>query len=503
MPEFKLAYESQLDAFHPSYRWETQEPQDDWKTAALRGPALPVLGNAVAGAVGSAISSVIVYPLSVIVARLQTQQKKDKSKEGSSDDDEEEYKDIVDAAYKIYLEQGIAGFYPGLAQDTFKTVLDSFLFFLAYNTVRQKRIVARVGAAKAAKSKNIVLPILDELAVGVVAGSFAKLFTTPLSNIVTRKQIAARKAGKSKDKGKDDGEELSTSDIAAQIRAEKGIRGFWSGYSATLILTLNPSITFFLNEVLKYALLSRAKRERPSAAVTFLLAALSKSAASSITYPFSLAKTRAQALSSSRSAAGVKSSSSILSAVTPKIVSTVGTIARTEGISALYAGLPGEVLKGFFSHGFTMLAKDAVYASIVKVYYFLLMVFRRYPSPDELIQRAREQAEEFSEVAREGARDLVERTKEGAEEALTIHSGNVNVDISSNAAAAAAASAAKDASAGHGVDASSGLKVPPLHDEINETAELVGDYVEDEAAEWKSFYHWFWDKDRGYNPGKE
>ncbi|KAJ5983722.1 Mitochondrial substrate/solute carrier [Penicillium waksmanii] len=489
MPEFKLAYESQLDAFHPSYRWETQEPQDDWKTAALRGPALPVLGNAAAGAVGSAISSVIVYPLSVIVARLQTQQKKDKSKEGSSSsDDEEEYKDIVDAAYKIYQEEGIAGFYPGLAQDTFKT-----------------RIIARVGAAKAAKSKNIVLPILDELAVGVVAGSFAKLFTTPLSNIVTRKQLAARKAGKGKGKGKgkDDGEELSTSDIAAQIRAEKGIRGFWSGYSATLILTLNPSITFFLNEVLKYALLSRAKRERPSAAVTFLLAALSKSAASSITYPFSLAKTRAQALSSSRSAAGVKSSSSILSTVTPKIVSTVGTIARTEGISALYAGLPGEVLKGFFSHGFTMLAKDAVYASIVKCYYFLLMVFRRYPSPDELIQRAREQAEEFSEVAREGARDLVERTKEGAEEALTIHSGNVNVDVSSNAAAAAAASAAKDASAGHGVDASSGLKVPPLHDEINETAELVGDYVEDEAAEWKSFYHWFWDKERGYNPGKE
>lgn len=488
MPEFKLAYESQLDAFHPSYRWDTQDPKEDWKAAALRGPALPVLGNAVAGAVGSAISSVVVYPLSVIVARLQTQQKKDKSKEDG--DDEEEYKSIVDAAYKIYQEQGIAGFYPGLAQDTFKTVLDSFLFFLAYNTVRQRRIIARVGAAKAAKSKNIVLPIFDELAVGVVAGSFAKLFTTPLANIVTRKQLAARKAGKG-------GKELTTADIAAQIKSEKGLQGFWSGYSATLILTLNPSITFFLNEILKYALLPRAKRERPSAAMTFLLAALSKSAASSVTYPFSLAKTRAQALGSSQGAASEKSPQSLISILTPKIISTVGTIARTEGILALYAGLSGEVLKGFFSHGFTMLAKDAVYASIVKGYYFLLMLFRRYPSPDELIQRAREQAEEFSEVAREGARDLVEKTKEGAEEALTLHPGNVNVDTSSNAAAAATASAAKDASAAHGVDASSGLKVPPVPDEVNETAELVGDYVEDEAAEWKSFYHWFWDKERG------
>jgi hypothetical protein len=67
---------------------------------------------------------------------------------------------------------------------------------------------------------------------------------------------------------------------------------------------------------------------------------------------------------------------------------------------------------------------------------------------------------------------------------------------SNSANAAETADAGKEAS---GIDASSGLKVPVSHhsDEVNETAELVGDYVEDEAAEWKSFYHWFWEKDRG------
>lgn len=443
-----------------------------------------MLGNAVAGAVGSAISNVIVYPLNVIVARLQIQAKKEKSEDGS--DDEPEYTDILDAARKIYEQQGLAGFYPGLAQDTWKSVADSFLFFLAYNTVRQRRIIAHVGPAKAAKSKNIVLPIWDELAVGMVAGAFSKLFTTPLSNIVTRKQTAARKGGK----------DLSTAEIAAQIRTEKGIAGFWSGYSASLVLTLNPSLTFFLNEVLKYALLPRAKRQRPSAAVTFLLAALSKSTASSITYPFSLAKTRAQALKSAHKATPQSSgSNAVLAALMPKIFSNVATTYQTEGVSALYAGLPGEVLKGFFSHGFTMLAKDAVYASIVKLYYIILIVSRRYPSPEELLARAREQAEEYTEIAREGARELAERTREGAEEALKSHSGGVAVDMTSSAAAAAA-TAAKNASSAHGVDASSGFKVPHIADEINETAELVGDYVEDEAAEWKRFYHWFWDKDR-------
>lgn len=435
---------------------------------------------------GSAISNVLVYPLNVIVARLQTRKKKGKS-EDDSDSDDEEYTDLLDAAHKIYQQQGIAGFYPGLAQDTCKSVADSFLFFLAYSTVRQRRIVARVGPARAAKSKNIVLPILDELAIGVVAGAFAKLFTTPLSNIVTRKQTAARK-------GAPGGKDASTADIAATIRSEKGLRGFWSGYSASLVLTLNPSLTFFLHEVLKYALLPRAKRDRPSPAVTFLLAALSKSTASSITYPFSLAKTRAQAMGSTGESVPGSGSDSVLDALTPKIFSTVGEIYRTEGIPALYAGLSGEVLKGFFSHGFTMLAKDAVYASIVRTYYLLLVVLRRYPSPEELLERAREQAEEYSEVAREGARDMAERAREGAEDALKSHSGGVAVDMTSNAAAAAATAR----SAGHGVDASSGLKVSPISDEINETAELVGDYVEDEAAEWKSFYHWFWDKERGH-----
>ncbi|KAJ5482776.1 hypothetical protein N7539_006222 [Penicillium diatomitis] len=486
MAEYKVTYESELDAFHPSFRYDQRDPKEDWKTSALRGPSLPVLGNAVAGALGSAIANVIVYPLNVIVARLQTQEKKDPSDKDSPN--EPEYKDIVDAAKKIYEQYGLAGFYPGLAQDTCKSIVDSFLFFLAYNMLRQRRIVARVGPARAAKSKNIMLPIWDELAVGMVAGAFSKLFTTPLSNIVTRKQTAARKSRKGE-------KDPSTADIAAQIRAEKGLGGFWSGYSAALILTLNPSITFFLNEALKTALIPRAKRQRPSPALTFLIAALSKSTASTITYPFSLAKTRAQALGNSQKAATQGSGSdAIMAAFTPKIFSAVATIYRKEGVSALYAGLPGEVLKSFFSHGFTMLAKDAVYASIVKFYYLLLIVARRYPSPEELLARAREQAEEYGEIVREGAREYAEQTREGAEDALKNQSGSVSVDMTSDPASMTATAAGAAANGAQGLDPSS--TISKVADEVNETAELVGDYVEDEAAGWKSMYHWFWDKDR-------
>lgn len=199
-------------------------------------------------------------------------------------------------------------------------------------------------------------------------------------------------------------------------------------------------------------------------------------------------------ISKPKSETAEKTRASVLASLTPEILSTVATIARTDGISGLYAGLQGEVLKGFFSHGFTMLVKDAVYAFIIKSYYLLLLLGHRYPSPDELIQRAREQAEEYSEIAREGARDLAERTREGAEELLKAGSGGNAVDMTSNFADAADAARNADS----GIDASSGLKdSSAISDELNETAELVGDYVEDEAAEWRTLYHWFWEKDRG------
>ncbi|RDH27358.1 hypothetical protein BDQ94DRAFT_163679 [Aspergillus welwitschiae] len=445
MSEYKVEYDSELDSFQLYHRYEERQPNLDWKRAALSGPALPALGNAVAGAVGSALSNVATYPLSLIVTRLQTQ----KVRKGTESESDAEYTSVIDAARKIYAEEGITSFYTGLAQDTIKSVADSFLFFLAYEFFRQRRIRARFGNTR--RSKHTVLPVLDELAVGVLAGAFAKLFTTPLANIVARKQTA---------KASVDG---GTREIAARIRAEKGLRGFWSGYSASLILTLNPSITFFLNAVFKYALLPRNQRQkRPSAVATFFLAAVSKSIASSVTYPFSMAKTRAQVAGSQTTVTsdGEKKEDEGVSLM-PAIVSTVVAIARTEGVAALYAGLPGEVLKGFFSHGFTMLAKDAVYSAIVKSYYLLLIALRRYPTPEELLQRAREQAEEFADAAREGARDLAERTRSGTEEVLSHQAGGVTVDMTSSDLA-----------------------------DSNETAEMVGDYVEDDGSA-KSLYHCF------------
>ena len=229
--------------------------------------------------------------------------------------------------------------------------------------------------------------------------------------------------------------EPSVSDIVTSIRDEKGLQGFWSGYSASLILTLNPSITFFLYETFKRALLPRTKRDDPSASVTFLMAAVSKAVASAITYPFSLAKARAQISSKppvdKDSATELKTEAEHTYnkddakkttqdaknlAAKSTVFNTILHIYRSEGPAALYEGVFGELLKGFFSHGITMLLKEAIHKFIIQAYYVVLKALKKYPSPAEItaqaggaIQDAGGKAREVAQVGYENTGDIVKR----------------------------------------------------------------------------------------------
>ena len=365
------------------------------ESSILGGPALPALGHALAGSTGAVISNVITYPLDLIITRLQIQRqlRKNSSTPGSY-----EYKSIRDAAEKIYAQEGgLAGFYTGIFQDTSKTIADSFLFFLAYNFLRQSRLSSR-------STTSTHLPVIEELGVGFLGGALSKFFTTPIANVVTRKQTAAMLAAQYSRGSQSKPRTVSA--IIDEIQAEKGLQGLWSGYSASLILTLNPSITFFLYETFKRLLLLKSQRSNPSPQATFILAALSKAIASTITYPFSLAKTRAQISSpmvddndeevkntlGKESDGKLDGTPRIRKAARTTVFSTVLNIARNEGVSALYEGLSAEVLKGFFSHGITMIVKEAVHKLIIRLYYGILKVLKRYPNPQDIVRTTKNQA---------------------------------------------------------------------------------------------------------------
>jgi len=309
--------------------------------------------------------------------------------------------------------------------EALKGVADSFLFFLAYSYVRQKRLDARDSGRS--------LPALEEIGVGVLAGAFSKFFTTPIQQIVTRKQTAAMM----KQESSTTIPPLSnTRDIAWEIRREKGVQGFWSGYSASLILTLNPSITMLLHKALLRLVVPRANRDNPGARMTFLLAAISKVLASTVTYPFSLAKTRAQVSSQEPSSGTGETSdkeksndalgSRALQARQRTVFSTILRIAQTEGIWGLYQGLGAEVLKGFFSHGITMLMKDRIHAVIISLYYTVQNALKKYPSPSEVaksasdsVQNAYEQGKEQASEAYAKGAEVVGSATESAKQVVS------------------------------------------------------------------------------------
>ena len=231
------------------------------------------------------------------------------------------------------------------------------------------------------------------------------------------------------------GDKLTLRDIANQIHAERGIAGFWAGYSASTILTLNPAITFAVDNLLRRLL----RREKPGPYLTFLLAAISKAIATTLTYPVMLAKSRAQAVSRNEipeqegteknapppripgvtvegdveppsaerkekakatAIAGFKRALRLLSAQYAIFI-TLRKIYREEGLEGLYSGIEGEVLKGFLSHGLTMMVKEKAHVAVIQTYYVLLRLTRRWP--DELVK------------AKVGARELAGETRKRIE----------------------------------------------------------------------------------------
>ncbi|KAF4456932.1 hypothetical protein F53441_1056 [Fusarium austroafricanum] len=320
-------------------------------------PALNALGHAVSGSVGTAISTASLYPLDLVTTRLKAQRK---TGAGASAGD---YDGVISAFTGIPAnEGGIKALYSGLGTDVAKSVVDSFLFFGFYNYLRPRHRKPR---------------IVEELLVGATAGGCARALTTPISNVVTRKQML--------------GSGQSLMEILAEIRKESGLLGLWSGYSATLMLTLNPSITFFVNRRLAARIIPALDEEDfPVAWIAFLIAATSKATATAITYPFQTGKTRLQMAGSSVDAVDADMKKAQKGNSKPKNIlrrfvdflnqSIYGVVVRIitkEGVRALYAGLQGELLKSFFGHGLTMLTKGVIHRFVVRVWFMMMLPYLR------------------------------------------------------------------------------------------------------------------------------
>lgn len=101
----------------------------------------------------------------------------------------------------------------------------NFVYFYWYSNIRA--IVTSLSPTPTIPST------VAELSIGAAAGAIAQLFTIPVAVITTRQQMQSKK------------ERKGLLDTAREIvGSEDGYSGLWRGLKASLVLVVNPAITY-------------------------------------------------------------------------------------------------------------------------------------------------------------------------------------------------------------------------------------------------------------------
>lgn len=144
----------------------------------------------------------------------------------------EHFEGTLDAITKILAKEGASGLYAGMAGSLLGVASTNFAYFYWYSTVR----TLYMASNKLPKPPGTAI----ELSLGAVAGALAQLFTIPVAVITTRQQTQP----KHEQKGLiETGREV--------IESEDGWTGLWRGLKASLILVVNPAITYGAYQRLK------------------------------------------------------------------------------------------------------------------------------------------------------------------------------------------------------------------------------------------------------------
>lgn len=153
-------------------------------------------------------------------------------------------KSTLDVIRKIIADEGASGLYSGMFGSLTGVASMNFVYFYWYLVVRRwyNRNQCSVGPPNTAV----------ELSLGAIAGALAQLFTTPLGVITTRQQTQTKN------------EKKGIMETAGEIiNEDNGWTGLWSGFKASLVLVVNPAITYGSYQRLRVLLFPKRASLRP------------------------------------------------------------------------------------------------------------------------------------------------------------------------------------------------------------------------------------------------
>lgn len=114
---------------------------------------------------------------------------------------------------------------------------------------------------------------------GIIAGSINVLITSPLWVVNTRMKLEKNRYN-------------SLFGGLIELYKKEGAKGLWSGTIPSLLLVSNPAIQFMVYESLKRNMVSKGRFDTYTA---FLIGAVAKAVATTLTYPMQLVQSRLRA----------------------------------------------------------------------------------------------------------------------------------------------------------------------------------------------------------------
>ena len=227
---------------------------------------------------------------------------------------------------KIVSAEGLIGLYAGMSGSLIGVASTNFAYFYWYSLVRTFYL---------RYSKTAHPSMAMELSLGAVAGALAQLFTIPVAVITTRQQTQKKEDRK------------GLFDTAREVvEGEDGLFGLWRGLKASLVLVVNPAITYGAYERLKAGLFPGRSSLKPWEA--FALGAMSKALATILTQPLIVAKVGLQSRPPpQRKGKPFKS-----------FIEVMQFIIEHEGVLSLFKGMGPQILKGLLVQGILMMTKE-------------------------------------------------------------------------------------------------------------------------------------------------
>ena len=262
----------------------------------------------VSAVAGAAVVTTCMTPLDVVKVRLQTQ-RQEAAADTSWRPRQARYTGTLDACLKIGRHEGVASLWSGLSPALVLALPAEVTYIPLYEQLKGV-ILSQLSVSSSCSAPPSWVPL--------VAGGAARLVAvtvvSPLELVRTKVQS----------------QQLSWAEVRASLRqlvTSQGVRGLWSGYTATLLRDVPFSALYWP--------LYEAARQRltldSSLAVNFVSGAVAGSVASAVTLPFDVIKTIKQ-IELGRGEARTNL------AITRHLVST-------QGPASLFSGLAPRLLK--------------------------------------------------------------------------------------------------------------------------------------------------------------